>query len=205
MTTLTPTPAPATTTLDEYRDLLDRAFDNQVKQWTAEAEEVRELSAPLIEHLGRSGVFSEKWGDGQQPDVAKLIELAFALAATVPRASAGAQPARFGNRPAAALRKIGPPAHDLRTGGPRRGCALHRGVRGIRRFGPADRGDRSAYGPLTDSRSRASRSSSPCPQSPITSWWWPATSTRIRPAGTATSSSSRCRRLRSRSRRPIAR
>lgn len=79
MTALTPTPAPATTSLDEYRDLLDRVFDDQVKAWTAEAEETESFPRQLIEHLGRNGVFSEKWGDGQQPDVAKLIELAFAL------------------------------------------------------------------------------------------------------------------------------
>ncbi|WP_454789191.1 mycobactin biosynthesis acyl-ACP dehydrogenase MbtN [Mycolicibacterium lutetiense] len=82
MTATVPTPAPATTTLDEYRDLLDRVFDDQVKAWTAEAEETEHFPRALIEHLGRNGVFTEKWGDGQQPDVAKLIELAFALGRT---------------------------------------------------------------------------------------------------------------------------
>ena len=79
MTTTVPTPSPATTSLDEYRDLLDRVFDGQVKAWTVEAEETERFPRALIEHLGRNGVFTEKWGDGQQPDVAKLIELAFAL------------------------------------------------------------------------------------------------------------------------------
>lgn len=79
MTTTVPTPSPATTSLDEYRDLLDRVFDDQVKAWTVEAEETERFPRALIEHLGRNGVFTEKWGDGQQPDVAKLIELAFAL------------------------------------------------------------------------------------------------------------------------------
>lgn len=79
MTATVPTPAAATTSLDEYRDLLDRVFDDQVKAWTAEAEETERFPRALIEHLGRNGVFTEKWGDGQQPDVAKLIELAFAL------------------------------------------------------------------------------------------------------------------------------
>ncbi|MFN3007779.1 mycobactin biosynthesis acyl-ACP dehydrogenase MbtN [Mycolicibacterium wolinskyi] len=85
MTATTPTTAertPATTTIDEYRDLLDRVFDDQVKAWTAEAEETERFPRQLIEHLGRNGVFTEKWGDGQQPDVAKLIELAFSLGRT---------------------------------------------------------------------------------------------------------------------------
>lgn len=76
------TPVAATTTIDEYRDLLERVFDDQVKAWTAEAEETERFPRQLIEHLGRNGVFAEKWGDGQQPDVAKLIELAFALGRT---------------------------------------------------------------------------------------------------------------------------
>ena len=79
MTATVPTPSPAITSLDEYRELLDRVFDDQVKAWTAEAEETERFPRALIEHLGRNGVFTEKWGDGQQPDVAKLIELAFAL------------------------------------------------------------------------------------------------------------------------------
>lgn len=85
MTATTPTTAertPATTTIDEYRDLLDRVFDDQVKAWTAEAEETERFPRQLIEHLGRNGVFTEKWGDGQQADVAKLIELAFSLGRT---------------------------------------------------------------------------------------------------------------------------
>lgn len=82
MTTTVPTPTPATTTVEAYRELVDRAFDDQVKAWTAEAEETERFPRALIEHLGRSGVFTEKWGDGQQPDVAKLIELAFALGRT---------------------------------------------------------------------------------------------------------------------------
>ncbi|MGV9800427.1 mycobactin biosynthesis acyl-ACP dehydrogenase MbtN [Mycobacterium sp. NPDC003449] len=80
--TATAPSGPATTTVDEYRDLLDRVFDDQVKAWTAEAEETERFPRQLIEHLGRNGVFAEKWGDGQQPDVAKLNELAFALGRT---------------------------------------------------------------------------------------------------------------------------
>jgi acyl-ACP dehydrogenase len=63
----------------EYQELLDQVFDEQVTQWTAEAEASEHFPRRLIEHLGRSGVFAEKWGDGQQPDVAKLIALALAL------------------------------------------------------------------------------------------------------------------------------
>ncbi|MDV3126624.1 mycobactin biosynthesis acyl-ACP dehydrogenase MbtN [Mycobacterium sp. 21AC1] len=72
----------AGTTIEEYRDLIDTVFNDEVKAWTAEAEETERFPRQLIEHLGRSGVFTEKWGDGQQPDVAKLNELAFALGRT---------------------------------------------------------------------------------------------------------------------------
>jgi alkylation response protein AidB-like acyl-CoA dehydrogenase len=67
------------TTIDDYRALLDRVFDEQVAAWTAEAERTEQFPRRLIEHLGRCGVFSEKWGDAAQPDVAKLVALAFAL------------------------------------------------------------------------------------------------------------------------------
>ncbi|WP_416188458.1 mycobactin biosynthesis acyl-ACP dehydrogenase MbtN [Mycolicibacterium smegmatis] len=79
MTASAPALTPSTTTVEEYRELLDRVFDDQVTQWTAEAEETERFPRQLIEHLGRNGVFTEKWGDAQQPDVAKLIELAFSL------------------------------------------------------------------------------------------------------------------------------
>jgi acyl-ACP dehydrogenase len=67
------------TTVEDYRTLLDRVFDEQVTAWTAEAEETERFPRQLIEHLGRSGVFAEKWGDAAQPDVAKLVALATAL------------------------------------------------------------------------------------------------------------------------------
>lgn len=69
-------------TTESYRELLDRVFDDKVKAWTAEAEATERFPRELIEHLGRSGVFTEKWGDGQQPDMVKLVELATALGAT---------------------------------------------------------------------------------------------------------------------------
>lgn len=71
--------AATTMGIDEYRALLDEVFDQQVVDWTAEAEASERFPRKLIERLGRSGVFAHKWGDEQHPDVAKLIALAFAL------------------------------------------------------------------------------------------------------------------------------
>lgn len=65
--------------IEEYRTLLDEVFDEQVVEWTAEAEANERFPRKLIEHLGQSGVFAHKWGDGKHPDVAKLVALAFAL------------------------------------------------------------------------------------------------------------------------------
>lgn len=77
-TTATTTQSPATA-LDDYRDLLAGAFDDRVLAWTAEAEAQQRFPRELIEHLGVRGVFSQKWGGGPLPDVAKLVELALAL------------------------------------------------------------------------------------------------------------------------------
>lgn len=66
-------------TVDAYRALLAETFDAKVTAWTAEAEATERFPRALIEHLGACGVFREKWGDEPQPDVAKLIELAFSL------------------------------------------------------------------------------------------------------------------------------
>ena len=71
--------AAANVSIDDYRALLDDVFDRQIVQWTAEAEASERFPRKLIEHLGQSGVFAHKWCDGQHPDVAKLIALAFAL------------------------------------------------------------------------------------------------------------------------------
>jgi alkylation response protein AidB-like acyl-CoA dehydrogenase len=65
--------------IDDYRALLDDVFDQQIVQWTAEAEASERFPRKLIEHLGQSGVFAHKWCNGPHPDVAKLIALAFAL------------------------------------------------------------------------------------------------------------------------------
>lgn len=64
---------------EDYQRLLDRVFGEQVTRWTAEAEATERFPRALIEHLGRSGVFAEKWNQGQHPDVAKLIALALEL------------------------------------------------------------------------------------------------------------------------------
>lgn len=70
--------------IDEYRALLDTTFDSQVADWTAEAEATERFPRKLIEHLGRAGVFEHKWGPAgnPNPDVEKLVELAFALGRT---------------------------------------------------------------------------------------------------------------------------
>jgi len=63
--------------VEDYRALLERVFDDRVVKWTAEAEETERFPRQLIEYLGESGVFAEKWTTGQQQsDVAKVIELA---------------------------------------------------------------------------------------------------------------------------------
>lgn len=67
--------------MSEYSDLLADTFDEQVAIWTAEAEATERFPRHLIEHLGKSGVFRQKWGEPSvtQADLAKLIALASAL------------------------------------------------------------------------------------------------------------------------------
>ncbi|WP_321540910.1 mycobactin biosynthesis acyl-ACP dehydrogenase MbtN [Mycolicibacter heraklionensis] len=65
--------------IDAYRGLLNEVFDQQVVDWTAEAEDSGRFPRKLIEHLGRAGVFTQKWASAQPTDVAKLLELAYAL------------------------------------------------------------------------------------------------------------------------------
>lgn len=64
---------------EDFQQLLDRVFDDRVRAWTAEAERTEKFPRELIEHLGAEGVFAAKWGDSQQPDVAKVIALALEL------------------------------------------------------------------------------------------------------------------------------
>jgi acyl-ACP dehydrogenase len=61
---------------EDYSELLERVFDDRIIKWTAEAEETECFPRKLIEYLGESGVFAQKWVDSQQPDVANVIELA---------------------------------------------------------------------------------------------------------------------------------
>ncbi|CAN5467239.1 mycobactin biosynthesis acyl-ACP dehydrogenase MbtN [soil metagenome] len=65
--------------IEDYRALLDQVFDEQVVAWTAEAEASEQFPRKMIEHLGAAGIFTEKWGDGQHPDIAKIVALAVKL------------------------------------------------------------------------------------------------------------------------------
>ncbi|GAC70670.1 acyl-CoA dehydrogenase [Gordonia soli NBRC 108243] len=67
------------TSIEGYRALLDSVFDDEIRAWTEEAEQSERFPRKLLERLGERGVLAEKWGDGKQPDLAKLFELAFAL------------------------------------------------------------------------------------------------------------------------------
>lgn len=66
-------------TVDEYRALLVDVFDEQIVDWTAEAEVRERFPRKMIEHFGQAGVFSHKWGEDVQPDVEKLLALAYSL------------------------------------------------------------------------------------------------------------------------------
>ena len=65
--------------MSDYQALLDEVFDQQITDWTEEAEASERFPRKMIEHLGRSGVFASKWGESQHPDVAKLLALAYKL------------------------------------------------------------------------------------------------------------------------------
>lgn len=65
--------------IEDYRALLAGAFGAEVTEWTAEAEATERFPRKLIEHLGQSGVFAQKWGSEVQPDVEKLVALAYTL------------------------------------------------------------------------------------------------------------------------------
>jgi alkylation response protein AidB-like acyl-CoA dehydrogenase len=51
--------------IEEYRALLEEAFDDQVVGWTAEVEASERFPRKLIEHLGKRGAFAHKWRNGQ--------------------------------------------------------------------------------------------------------------------------------------------
>lgn len=67
--------------MTDFAELLDAAFDDRVALWTADAEASEHFPRQLIEHLGKSGVFRQKWGAPTQThaDIGKLIALASAL------------------------------------------------------------------------------------------------------------------------------
>lgn len=69
-------------TIESYRELLDATFDESVRQWTDDAERTEHFPRPLLEYLGRRGVFAHKWARGGPTggvDLPKLVELAYRL------------------------------------------------------------------------------------------------------------------------------
>ncbi len=66
-------------TVGGYRQLLEAVFDDELREWVAEAERTAHFPRELIERLGRAGVFAEKWGEATTPDLDRLVELAVAL------------------------------------------------------------------------------------------------------------------------------
>ncbi len=92
-----PVTAMTTPSIEDYRALLDKVFDEQVTAWTAEAEATERFPRQLIEHLGRSGIF------------ARLRAGATRLGGHRGRG----QPARFGHRDSAAVRQVRLPAYHL--------------------------------------------------------------------------------------------
>ncbi len=68
--------------VQEYRELLDSVFDDEVTAMVNEAERIELFPRPLIEKLGAAGVFRAKWAGVSRPDVAKLFELGYRLGRT---------------------------------------------------------------------------------------------------------------------------
>ena len=68
--------------LAEYRELLATVVGGNIRAirgWTNKAEEEERFPKAFIEHLGAEGVFAGKWSQGARSDVAKLVELGFAV------------------------------------------------------------------------------------------------------------------------------
>src|SRR5688572_13366822 len=57
---------PPSASLEEFNALLDRVFDDRVRQWTAEAERTEKFPRELLEYLAKEGVFTAKWGQDTQ-------------------------------------------------------------------------------------------------------------------------------------------
>ena len=69
----------SSTTVDEFELLVRAAFDDNVKALVAAAEHDGKFPRHLIEHLGRTGVFREKWSAAALPDLMRLSILSRAL------------------------------------------------------------------------------------------------------------------------------
>lgn len=67
------------TSIDEFELLVQTAFDDEVREMVASAERAGKFPRDLIEHLGRAGVFREKWRSDTHPDLKRLSILARAL------------------------------------------------------------------------------------------------------------------------------
>lgn len=66
---------------DSYADLLARAFDDRVVQWTEQAEQDNEFPRVLLKHLGAEGVFARKWDNRKLTDLGDHFALARELGA----------------------------------------------------------------------------------------------------------------------------
>ena len=64
-----------------YDELLATAFDDQVVDWTEEAEQSKRFPRTLLEHLGTAGVFARKWEDRKLTDLGMHFALAGRLGA----------------------------------------------------------------------------------------------------------------------------
>uniref|UniRef100_UPI0024541730 acyl-CoA dehydrogenase family protein n=1 Tax=Nocardia carnea TaxID=37328 RepID=UPI0024541730 len=64
-----------------YSDLLARAFDAQVVEWTEQAEQDNKFPRVLLDHLGAQGVFARKWNDRKVTDLGDHFALARELGA----------------------------------------------------------------------------------------------------------------------------
>jgi alkylation response protein AidB-like acyl-CoA dehydrogenase len=67
------------TTIDEFELLVQKVFNDEVRALVASAERTGKFPRDLIGHLGRTGVFREKWQDGALPDLKRLSILSRAL------------------------------------------------------------------------------------------------------------------------------
>lgn len=64
---------------ESYDELLARAFDDRVVEWTEQAERDHHFPRKLLEHLGTTGVFARKWGDRKLTDLGMHFALGHKL------------------------------------------------------------------------------------------------------------------------------